>query len=270
MLVIAGLGVTGRAFGFLINENFKFSLSRLQIASWTILILSAFITAGVGNIKSGKGDALNITIPDEIWAILGISITSTAVTPMIQNYKKNKTHDEAESDLTIRGLSKQKGIEVSEWVTNRTTSRSAMMFRGKENGGIEIQGQIVKNLRIEDAEPSDLFRGEESGNASLLDIGKIQLFLFTLLILFGYGAALGSQFIQSPIIQSFPPLGGSILAIFGISNTGYLVNKAVPHSQTETPIRSRSYTFEPENRTRNEEVHETVKATKYDSPPPRR
>ena len=78
-IIILGKGITGRWEGLLIDDRKKMSLSRLQTVAWTVLILSAFVTTALTNI-SAKGDlskVLNISIPQSLWILLGISTTTS-------------------------------------------------------------------------------------------------------------------------------------------------------------------------------------------------
>ena len=104
--MLASGGVTGNYWlGWLINEQERISLSRLQMFLWTILILSAYISAVFANIKVG-GDplnALNITIPDELWLAMGISTTSLVASPLI-NRRKSTLLDEREKSPQLSDL----------------------------------------------------------------------------------------------------------------------------------------------------------------------
>jgi len=66
---IAGQGITGDWRGVLIDGRNKMSLSRLQTALWTLVILSAFLTAALVNIRSGQADPLSIAIPTGIFGV---------------------------------------------------------------------------------------------------------------------------------------------------------------------------------------------------------
>src|SRR6266487_1554966 len=55
---IVGHGITGKLLGALIDEQNKMSLAKLQLVIWTIVILSAWLTAVLWNILIGKADPL--------------------------------------------------------------------------------------------------------------------------------------------------------------------------------------------------------------------
>jgi hypothetical protein len=75
---------------------------------------------------------------------------------------------------------------------------------------------------------SDLFRGELVGSKDHLEVGKVQMFFFTLLVVFAYGKAIAAGFDNAgEVINSLPDLSVGILALLAISHAGYLANKNV-------------------------------------------
>jgi hypothetical protein len=93
------------------------------------------------------------------------------------------------------------------------------------------QGKIVAWRWPEDATWSDLFEGEEIGNWTHLDLGKIQMFYFTLILVLTYAAMLGAMFLHnSSLISALPSLPAGMVTLLGISNGGYLTHKVIPHS----------------------------------------
>jgi hypothetical protein len=84
-IVLIGHGITGQLDGFLIDPRNKMSLSRLQLVLWTIVILPAFLAAAVFNFGAGAEDPLNITVPPEVWGLLGISAGSLVGSGIIKS-----------------------------------------------------------------------------------------------------------------------------------------------------------------------------------------
>ena len=76
--------------------------------------------------------------------------------------------------------------------------------------------------------------GEETGNATKPDMGKIQMFYFTIILVITYALALIRTFKDPSLPAALPAISASMIALLGISHAGYLANKAVPHS-TEAP-----------------------------------
>ena len=153
-------------------------------------------------VMSGEGlsSALGISIPKEIWVLLGISVASFVGSPIIKSTKKEKR----EGDNT--------------------------RVKKLQDIGKGAEGQLALNKDISDARWSDLFTGEETGNWEILDLGKIQMFFFTLIVLLTYGYALRFVLTGEPPLTSFPELDQSMLALLGISHTAYLGYKAAPHT----------------------------------------
>ena len=208
--VVAGHGVTGLWLGLLIDTRNKVSLSRLQMTLWTILILSGFLAAVITNIDGGQPEPLSIAIPPELWLLMGISTTSLIGSPLIVGIKKNRTVSEDEKARVLGQLSRQ-SINPAQ---------------------VAIRGQLVVNENAEAARIADLFQGAETGNAGQLDLGKLQMFFFTLVLLFAYGTALAALFKTSGgKITALPAMDTGMLALLAISHAGYLVNKALPHSE---------------------------------------
>ncbi len=217
--VVAGHGLTGRFRGLLIDEQNRMSLSRFQMVLWTTIVLSGFLIIALSNIAAGQESPLSIAIPSEIWLLMGISTISLVASPLIKSTKESKTANEKEKERNFELIAKQRRIsedEVGEKIENR--------------------GQIVANINIEDARFSDMFSGEEVGNAAYLDLGKVQMFFFTIVIVVAYAAAIGTMLSSDAIkIEAFPDLQQGMVALLGISHAGYLTKKAIPRPESEKP-----------------------------------
>lgn len=87
-LAVLGDGVNGIRRGVLVDSRNRVSLAKIQMAAWTVLILSAYAAAALGNIGTGQADPLNVSIPNELWLAMGISTTSLIGAPLILNPKK--------------------------------------------------------------------------------------------------------------------------------------------------------------------------------------
>jgi hypothetical protein len=216
-ILIAGQGVTGRPSGLLIDNRKKWSLSRFQMILWTVVILSGYFTAALCNIihYAESMSPLAIKIPEQLWILMGISTTSLIGSPLILSNKKDKKPEDKEKESILANLALQQGISKTE-IPNKFDS----------------VGQVVENKDLKDACASDLFRGEETGNAAYLDLGKIQMLFFTIILIIAYSVLLFSKFKGTSGITEFPELDNSMIALLGISHGGYLINKAIPHSKT--------------------------------------
>ena len=183
-ILVAGHGITGYWRGALIDEQNRISLSRLQLAVWTTVVLSAYLTAALGNLAGRVPDPLAIRIDSQIWILLGISTTSLVGSPLLKSNKR-------------------------------------------------ALGLLLRNSGPGDSSWADLFRGEETGNEGLLDMAKVQMFYFTVIVVVAYATALGMKLGDRAFpFTEFPSLSSGVLALLGISHAGYLTNKVVPHGVT--------------------------------------
>jgi hypothetical protein len=220
--IIAGYIITGVLRGVLIDSRNKISLSRLQMLLWTLLILSGFLTAALINLHRGFDAApLSIALDERLWALLGISTASLVGSPLIKNSKKSESRNVVQEDK----------------------AKEVMAARGVKTENVTAEGKILVNENIEDARWTDIFKGEESGNGAFLDLGKVQMFFFTLITWAVYAAALGAQ-IQTSVgkkigegmkFSAFPDLDTGMVTLLGISHAAYLANKAIPHTPEPTP-----------------------------------
>ena len=206
---IAGHGVTGCWRGPLIDERNKISLSRMQATLWTLLVLSALLTAALTNVRNGEANPLAIAIPTGLWVLMGISTASLIGSPLVLSNKKLRGADDDQTKRTLDLLETQ-NVDIN---------------------NISVMGQVIVNNSPQMARWADLFTGEETGNAAQFDLGKIQLFYFTIILVLVYGVALAILFIGPVhVIGAFPDMDTSILALLGISHAAYLTNKTIPHS----------------------------------------
>lgn len=210
ILAVAGRGVTGLWYGVLIDDRNMVSLSRLQMTLWTLLVLAGILAAGLHNVAAGGAEnALNIDIPSELWLLMGISTASLVASPLIRSTKRDHQPAPQERERTLALLSAQRDAAVR----------------------VATRGLELVNLQPEDSRWSDLYRGEEVGNAAQVDLGKVQNLFFTLILVLVYGAALGSMLGDGGQIGAFPALDEGMITLLGISHAGYLTLKAVPQTQ---------------------------------------
>lgn len=213
-LAIAGKGIVGCWTGALIDDRNVISLSRFQMVAWTILILSALGAAVLWNVQHGTLSDTNKTsclanskqgcfpsLPEMLWLLMGISTASLVGSPLILNAKKTQE-------------------------SNIETDRTFELLTPAAN----FNRQLATNAEPSEARWSDLFTGEERGNCARLDFSRLQMFFFTLVSLLTYGVSIAdslSKTMQSAaFFETLPGLSEGLLALIGISHTGYLAAKA--------------------------------------------
>ena len=221
--MVASHGITGRFFlGWLINEQYRMSLSRLQMFLWTVVVLSAFFAAVLANINAGyQFVALDIGIPEELWIAMGISTTSLVASPLILIQRQKQTTKTDASSRTL-GIKKSDNDAKGQVVKN-------------------FIGPLRRNTKPEEARLYDLISGEETSNWNILDLSRLQNLFISLVLVTAYAASLGCYLLKvvneigGMPIDKFPELNASFVALLTISHAGYLVGKAVPNQPEGEP-----------------------------------
>lgn len=206
-----GLAVTGRPSGILVTERNQMSLSRLQAVLWTTVVVAAFGAAVIARLRAGIGDPLAVEMPKELLMVMGIATTSLVGTPLVLDSKSKDEPSEAAVARTAKAL-EQPADEVRD----------------------EARGTVYANPDPSDAAFSDMFEGDEVGNAAHVDLGKVQMFFFTIMVAGAYVAAVTALLRGAEegkdMLASLPQLSASATALLGISHAAYLGAKSVDHS----------------------------------------
>jgi hypothetical protein len=210
--LIVGHGVTGVWKGVFVDDRLRMSLSRLQMLTWTVVIVSAFGTIAIARAQQNAITALDVAVPSAIWLLLGISTTSLVGSPLIRDLKKDPTKTPPDS-----------------------ATREGVAARGRAPDSVTADGQFIKNRSIADATFADLFMGELIDDFTLLDVAKIQMFFFTILAVLSYATAIGASVRSGVVPASLPDVGEGLLAILGISHGGYLMSKAAASPKAGQP-----------------------------------
>jgi hypothetical protein len=186
-VVLTGYGITGLWRGILIDYRNKLSLARLQVLAWTLLILSAYLAAVLLNIGLEGDDVLNIKIPSELWIVMGISTGSTVGASLLLAQKDNQNSNGSANEQPI--------------------------LHTHENPHKALWG--------------DMLKGDDRALADVVDIGKLQMFLFTFILILAYAAVIAKQFQSGSVITQLPEIGDGMNVLLGISHMGYLSKKAI-------------------------------------------
>ena len=127
--------------------------------------------------------------------------------------------------LEIDSLPIAKAVIEAEAVLDAAKKESADMEEGVKNS----KGDLQTNDSLDQADWSDMFRGELVSNFRVVDVTKVQMFFFTILLIFTYGTLLwgllASSTLQTVARVALPPFSASLVGLLGISHAGYLVVK---------------------------------------------
>lgn len=223
---VAGGGITGCwPFGWLINEQYRMSLSRLQMCLWTIVVLASFATAvSINLVNRHLQDALHVAIPADLWLLLGISTTALVASPLILADKKRQNTNIPERQRTLASMD-MRYADAQSVPEQEAKARSS--------------GQLARNTSRAEASFADLLRGEQVGNCDVVDVARLQSLFFTLILVVVYTLALLESFelqmIDGGVISAFPDVDAAFAALLGISTTGYLAAKGVNYQPLQNP-----------------------------------
>jgi len=211
-LLVIGFGavVSQSIWGFALSSRNAYSLSKMQMAGWTVLVLAALFTAAELRIFGYFGaakDPLDITIPGDLLAAMGIAIFTTAATPAVLALKADSKPSEAQAAAAAQRLADQ----------TRTTPDN-----------IKSMGHVMVRTEQSLARWSDIISGDEVANAGTVDLSKVQQLLITMLLLVAYGGMMVSAIIHQDPLASLPALSPSFIGLLAISHAGYLTYKAMP------------------------------------------
>lgn len=218
LLMAIGVGITGQRMGILWTARNTYSLSKLQITLWTLVVMAGLATVVACRVHglfvaaspAGFASALDIYIPSELLAVMGISIGSAAAVPAILSVK-------ARSDAVPK--------DQLAAATSRT------------GAPVEAIGRVA--ARSSDYPPlmQDLFQGDDVAKTGTVDIGKVQQAIVTLILLATYLGMLAELFMEGSwtvpaglkvSTTPMPAMSQTFVYLLGISHAGYLAYKAAP------------------------------------------
>ena len=193
---------------------------------------------------------LNVVMPPELLAALGLSTVSLAGSSLVKSTKKRRRTVELRADLDRRVQAAQLDLDnaVAAEAAAQTDEEAGRLALAADNARAiyknakyryEIAnrgsaGTLKTNQYASDAKLTDIFYGEEIGNHDQVDLSKVQMFFISAVIIIGYTAMLvellGSPTIFEPFSVVLPVFSGSMNTLLAISHGGYLVTKSVDHA----------------------------------------
>jgi hypothetical protein len=165
----------------------------------------------------------------------GVATARAALTALEDELKVKKAilkdhPEDAEAQLKIDQLENDslptaKAVMEADTVLDAARKESTDIEDGVKNS----KGDIQTNDSLDQADMSDMFRGELVSNFRVVDVTKVQMFFFTILLIFTYGTLmwglLASPTLQTVARVTLPPFSASLVGLLGISHAGYLVVK---------------------------------------------
>lgn len=192
---VAGFLLSRSIWGIFIDSRDTWSLTQFQLVLWTFVIIPVLIAAVIGRATKDPSTAWDLTVPGEVWGLLGISLGSTALATAIKSQKNDPPGNPLGAG-------------------DRVLARSGA---GK--------------ARMSDMFAYD----EGAGALTRLDVTKFQNFVFTVALAVAYlwnCLALFGKASAPSAITGLPAFSGVAIGILGISHAGYLTGKVIPQSGT--------------------------------------
>ena len=215
MMVIAGFAGKQRWDGIFIDRDNRISLSRLQLVLWTVLLVSALFTIGLTNEVVSDRPPLDITIPEQIWALLGLGAFTAVAAPAIKDSRRQNP---------VTG-----GAGNEAFHTRKTAAHESIADTVKAQQNLDetpvFDGDVLAKQTVRDARWIDLYMGDNEGS-SFVDVSKLQQLAFTVLVVTVYGGDIWSLLNGNRgFIGALPPVSDGFLWLLGISHTAYLADK---------------------------------------------
>ena len=215
-----GWAITGRAAGIALSSWNDYSLSKLQVVLWTIVVLGAFVAIASLRLLGFFGfaaaaDPLDIAIPGPLLAAMGIAAFTSTATPSILALKSTQP-----SEPPQIAAARQRQTDAT----------------GGQARDFAHTGQTVGRASATTASWIDIVTGDELANAGTVDLSKVQHLLVTLLLLGTYiGLVIRQLAGASHPLAGLPDPGSAFVELLAISHAGYLAYKVAPKSGRSLP-----------------------------------
>jgi hypothetical protein len=221
--IVAAIGVIGVALPRT-NGQLGFLGGRTVLAWLLIASLMAAFAAVAGHGVTGLARGVLIDERHRItlgrlqmllWTILVLSAYMAAALANIGRGATSPMNVDIPNELWLT-----MGISTASLIA----APAALQYKERRHAGA-----LHNWPRETDSRFSDLFRGEEVADRQHLDLGKVQMFLFTVVLILGYGLAVGDMLDEStaPFV-ALPAVDEGVVTLLAISHAGYLTRKALP------------------------------------------
>jgi hypothetical protein len=213
------------AVGAYASASKTLATSEKHLVLWTFVGLVALMTAFIAIVGHGLTRSVGGALIDgqrgrmslsrlqmTLWTILILSAYLTAFIVNISSGIANPLKVAIPPELLLAmGISTTSLVGSSLILRNQATT-----------GTVLVQSPASAGWR-------NVFEADDVGAGESLDLGKIQMFYFTVVLILGYGIALGNLFAAATAhgVSELPKLDEAFVALLALSHAGYLVKKAV-------------------------------------------
>lgn len=192
LMAAVGWRLNDSIWSAFIDTRRTWSLAKFQLAWWFLVVPPLYAGVLWLRIRTNVESPLDLSIPDQVLALIGISVISTTVASGIK-YEKN---------------------------------------RPKGAGVLAAGKRILTRNTVKEARFSDMFAYDEGRDALQgLDVTKLQSFVFNVVLGLAYvGVTMNTLRQGGPAPDSLPDVSGTMTILLGLGQAGYLVGKAIPQN----------------------------------------
>ncbi|HEX2253220.1 MAG TPA: hypothetical protein VHQ65_08130 [Thermoanaerobaculia bacterium] len=193
-------------FAVLIDERERYSLNRLQVVLWTVLILSTFLALLVSGLGDPVARAAAFDIPPNLLILMGISAGTAAMAGAVKDGKNTTRPHKVSGSAAFLATARQAApAPAAEMAAGVAPAEAAMAAAPAPMAAGPHFSQVVLE--------------EEGQNAGqIVSVTKFQNLLFTFAVAAAYLAVLFET-------GTYPVFSDQVLWLLGISHAGYVGGK---------------------------------------------
>lgn len=192
-----GTEKTGMWIGILVDERLRFSLTKLQMVLWTLVFLSLLSAVFLARLLDGDpSDALQITVPQEILILVGISASSAVLTTAVKSPRTDMIRNQAMHLMSASPQASASGVIMG------------------------MPSHFSQVFLVEQGEAMD----------KVVDVTKFQNFFLTVIAVGAYVVMAASQLAGTASPAGLPGFSQDLLWFIGISHAAYVGGK-IPVTQ---------------------------------------
>jgi len=200
VLLVVAVGISSQrgALGVLIDTRGRYSLARLQLVLWSLLVLPLIAGVFIARMTAKGIDPLEFEIPNEVLGVIGIAVTSGAIATAV------KAHKDATRSAFIAASPPGRG-----------TGALAQLFLVEEGPDGDRSIDLTKLQQL------------------VITVFLVSAYAASAVHTFrGWGPP--PPIVHPEDIKSLPGFNSTFLVLLGVSHAGYLAGK-VPN-RGEVPV----------------------------------
>ena len=250
-----GAALTGRAarsgaawfFDIIVtSEDESYSLSRLQIYLWTVVVITAFSAISFATFMS-PGTFIWTEIPTNLYILMGLNVTTAVASTAVYAIKSNGTMADA-TNATITAANAANAAASAANAANVANSANQKNAADAANASAVVAATVAANATAT-AQKAMAAVGAAAANTSpaffrdiffdtrySLDLPRTQMFVWTVIILAMFILMVGRIFATAHQVSDLTLMGHDIpiglVALMGVSNGAYIGAKAATPQQS--------------------------------------